>query len=255
MMPEVSIISHFYNHPDKVLEQIAWWESLPAEFLSRVEFILIDDCSEQSPVIPATGLDLKVFRITTNIAWNQAGARNLATFHARGAWGLYFDLDQHFHDEPMGIVLDKIRFMDENTLYHFRSDNESIKDPATRIPFHPNTYLVNIGRFKTHGMYDEDFSGKYGYEDIYMARHWEWSGGKRQLLADYNFFTNLKFATARLDRDVSHNRRLGQDKLLDGVRNSAGMLRFAWEPVAITRPGRTDRIAPNDGSDHPFLSV
>jgi hypothetical protein len=254
-MPEVSIISHFYNHPDKVLEQIAWWESLPVEILSHVEFILVDDCSEQSPVIPATGLDLRVFRITTNIAWNQPGARNLATFHARGAWGLYFDLDQRFHGEPMSIVLNQIRFMDDMTLYHFRSDNEAIKDPGTRIPFHPNTYLVNIGSFKTHGMYDEDFSGSYGYDDIYMAEHWERGGGRRQLLADFNFFTNLKFDTARLDRDASHNRRLGQQKLLDGARNSAGMLRFAWEPVAITRAARTDRIAPNDTVDRRILSV
>jgi hypothetical protein len=71
MIPDISIITHYYNHPENVLEQIAYWESLPAHFLSRVEFILVDDGSEHSPLILRTGFDLKVFRITTSRAWNQ----------------------------------------------------------------------------------------------------------------------------------------------------------------------------------------
>lgn len=88
-VPSLSIITHFYNQPELVLRQIAHWETMPAEVLDQVEFIIVDDCSEQVPIYPATRLDLKAFRISTPITWNQGGARNLATIHARASWALY----------------------------------------------------------------------------------------------------------------------------------------------------------------------
>ncbi len=194
MVPDISIITHYHNHPQKVLEQIAYWESLPPSFLSRVEFILVDDCSEKSPAIPSTILDLRVFRIATRIAWNQTGARNLGAFTSRGKWGLFFDLDQRFCPKPIENTLNHLEHLDNMTMYHFRAESYAYRphESGPIIPRHPNTFIVNMEQFKLHGMYDEDFAGHPGYGDIYMTTHWEHEGGKSLLLSDFTSSSALR---------------------------------------------------------------
>ena len=232
-MPKLSIISHYYNHPEMVEQQIAYWESLPDSFLSQVEFVLVDDCSEQTPVIPVTKLDLKLFRVITDVPWNQAGARNLGAFNATGEWALYFDMDQKFYVEPMLSVLANLDRLDKKTLYYFHIKELIDVTSNTPLQYAPCTFLVNLAMFKQYGMYDEDFAGHYGYEDLYMPQVWERHGGKRVLFNDAIFFEDMGFGTTNLDRDLSHNKALGIHKMATGVKNSTGILRFEWEKVDI----------------------
>lgn len=234
-MPKLSIVSHYYNHPEMVEAQIAYWESLPDSFLSQVEFVLVDDCSEQTPVISATKLNLKVFRVITDVPWNQAGARNLGAFNATGEWALYFDIDQKFYVEPMLNVLANLDRIDSMSMCYFRI--KELIDITVNKPLsnHPNTFMVNLAKFKQFGMYDEDFAGYYGYEDLYMPLVWERHGGKRVLLNDADFFEDMGFGTSNLDRDLSRNLALAQQKMLAGTKNSPGILRFEWEAVEVMR--------------------
>lgn len=234
-MPKLSIISHYYNHPQMVQNQITYWESLPESFLSQVEFVLVDDCSEQTPVISITKLDLKVFRVITDVPWNQAGARNLGAFNATGEWAMYFDIDQKFYAEPMASVLANLDRLDRRNMYYFRI--KELIDITVNKPleFHPNTFLVNLAMFKQRGMYDEDFAGHYGYEDLYMPQVWEKHGGKRVLFNDAVFFEDMGFGTPNLSRDLSRNSALAQQKMLAGTKNSPGILRFEWAPIDIPR--------------------
>lgn len=234
-MPKLSIISHYYNHPQCVQDQISYWETLPDFFLSQVEFILVDDCSEQTPVIPVTKLDLKVFRVITDVPWNQAGARNLGAFHATGEWALYFDIDQEFYVEPMANVLISLDTLDPMRMYYFRIKDLTDSTANEPMTHHPNTYLVNLANFKKYGMYDEDFAGHYGYEDLYMPLVWEKHGGKRILLNEPVYFEQLPFGTANLNRDLSRNLALAQEKMAAGCKNSPRILRFEWEPVDISQ--------------------
>ncbi|WP_342618984.1 glycosyltransferase family A protein [Rhodoferax sp. GW822-FHT02A01] len=232
-MKKLSIISHFYNHPDMVLRQIRYWETLPESFLSQVEFILVDDCSEERPEFFATNIDLKVFRITTDIPWNQAGARNLGIFNASGEWALYFDIDQHFYAEPMHMVLNQLHILNKNTLYYFKIKELVDTTNNTTLTSHPSTFLVDVATFKRQGMYDEDFAGHYGYEDLYMPRVWERNGGVRTLFSTPDFFEDTNFGTSSLSRDLSRNAALGLEKIRNGTRNSVGILRFEWEQVPV----------------------
>jgi hypothetical protein len=139
----------------------------------------------------------------------------------------------------MEILLDNIEHLDDMTLYHLRSDNDGFRnfEDEPILPYHPNIFIVNVDQFKMHGMYDEDFAGHYGYEEIYMTRHWEHEGGKRLLFADYTYFNNLGFSSVGLDRDSSHNKMLGENKVLDGTKNSVGILRFEWKrQTVISKP-------------------
>lgn len=233
-MPKLSFISHYYNHPQMVQDQIAYWESLPDSLLSQVEFILVDDCSEDTPVLPPTKLDLRMYRVTTDLPWNQAGARNLGAFNARGEWALFFDIDQRFYPGPMEMIVNNLERLDTMTMYYLRI--KELIDITVNKPldFHPNTFLVNLPKFRLHAMYDEDFVGHYGYEDLYMPQVWEKRGGVRTLLGETNFVEDLGFGTSNLNRDLSRNLALAHQKLADGCKRPQGILRFEWEQLDIS---------------------
>lgn len=234
MQPKLSIISHYYNHPEMVQNQIAYWETLPDSFLSQVEFILVDDCSEKTPVIRPTKLNLKVYRVITDLPWNQAGARNLGAFNASGEWALYFDIDQRFYADPMAAVIANLDQLDKLGLYYLKI--KELIDITVNKPLdcHPNSFLVNLAKFKQHAMYDEDFVGHYGYEDLYMPQVWEKQGGKRALFNNAIFFEDLAFGTINLNRDLSRNLALAQKKMAEGSKRPIGILRFEWEQIDIS---------------------
>lgn len=233
-MPTLSIISHYYNHPQMVQDQIAYWESLPDALLAQLEFILVDDCSETTPVVKPTRLNLKVFRVISDLPWNQAGARNLGCFNATGQWALYFDIDQKFYAGPIATLVASLASLDPMTMYYLRI--KELIDITVNQPllYHPNSFLVNLAMFKQHGMYDEDFVGHYGYEDLYMPQVWERNGGKRVLLSDPVYFEDMGFGTTNLNRDLTRNLALAQQKMAAGTRNSTGILRFEWEQLDIS---------------------
>ena len=85
------------------------------------------------------------------------------------------------------------------------------------------------------GMYDEDFAGYYGYEDLYMPLVWARHGGKRVLFNDPVFFEDMGFGTTSLNRDLSRNLALAQQKMAAGTKNSPGILRFEWEQIDISQ--------------------
>ena len=234
MSPKLSIISHYYNHPEMVQSQIAYWETLPDYFLSQVEFILVDDCSEKTPVIHPTNLRLKVYRVITDLPWNQAGARNLGAFNASGEWALYFDIDQRFYADPMAAVVANLDRLDKMGL-HYLKIKELIDITVNKsLACHPNSFLVNLAMFKQHAMYDEDFVGHYGYEDLYMPQVWEKQGGKRIVFNDMIFFEDMNFGTTNLNRDLSRNLALARQKMADGCKRPVGILRFEWEQIDIS---------------------
>ena len=234
-MVKLSFISHYYNHPRMVESMISYWEQFPDDFLSQVEFVLVDDCSEESPRLPiSTKLNLKVFRIITELNWNQAGARNLATFNATGEWALYFDIDQKFYIDPMMAILRNLDRLQPMNLYYFQIKELVDITNNTKLQFAPCTFLVNLAKFKQHGMYDEDFVGHYGYEDLYMPKVWENNGGNRILFSDTIYFEDMGFGTTNLNRDLSHNLALAQEKLSNGTKNSPGILRFDWQKIDLS---------------------
>jgi glycosyltransferase involved in cell wall biosynthesis len=234
-MSKLSMITHFYNHPQMVQDQIAYWETLPAELLAQLEFIVVDDCSEETPVLPATKLDLRVFRVTSDLPWNQAGARNLGAFNARGPWAMFFDIDQRFYPEPLQMLVHNLERLDPMGLYYLKIKELIDITVNKSLDFHPNTFLVNLPMFKQHAMYDEDFVGHYGYEDLYMPQVWERRGGKRVLLNDTVFVEDLGFGTGNLNRDLSRNLALAQQKIADGCKRPQGILRFEWEELSVPK--------------------
>jgi glycosyltransferase involved in cell wall biosynthesis len=234
-MPKLSIISHFYNHPEKVERQLAYWNSWDPALLAQLEFIVVDDCSEDRPAIDAPNIDLKAFRVITDVPWNQGGSRNLGAYNASGEWAMFFDIDQQCNPGPLAAIVARLGTLDPMTMYHFKIKeliDVTVNEP---LQYHPNTFLVNLAKFKLHARYDEDFSGHYGYEDLYLQRVWEGHGGSRVLFNDAEFFEDTGFGTSNLNRDLSRNNALAHDKLRTGCKTAPGILRFEWEQLDLPR--------------------
>lgn len=228
-MPKLSIITHYYNHPEQVEEQLAHWQKIPSILQEQLEFIVVDDNSEFQPNIRRGSLNLRHFRVLTDIPWNQAGARNLGTFHATGEWALYFDIDQKWELESVGLLLKNLENLSKQTMFYLQIReliDITVNEPLSH---HPNTFLVHLPTFRVLGMYDEDFTGHYGYEDLYMPRVWESRGGKRSLINQPVFFDDMPFGTSNFDRDLTRNKQLMISKMNAGCKNSPGILRFDWE--------------------------
>jgi hypothetical protein len=216
-----------------VLDQIAYWEGMNPDFLSQVEFILIDDCSEQVAELPATTLNLRVFRILTNIPWNQSGSRNLGMFLAKAEWALFTDIDQKLHDEPMSKVLTVLNRLNRKRMFHFKIKELINILTQQKLLYAPSTFLVHLPTFKIEGRWDEDFAGHYGYEDLYAHKVWQNHGSDRSLFDDAIYFEDMGFGTSNLNRDNTRNDLLSQEKMQAGIKNSPNILRFEWEQVAI----------------------
>jgi glycosyltransferase involved in cell wall biosynthesis len=241
-MPQLSVISHFYNNHDKVVEQVERWRRIDPKALRQIEFILVDDCSDDLPNIKKHGLNLRLLRVDTDIPWNQAGARNLGALNACGKWGLFFDIDQVLDITATGALVEALDQLDDNTLYYMKLKEALFNSiDNEKCDFHLNTFLVCLDKFRTLGMYDEDFAGHYGYEDVFLPFFWDSNGGKRTLLANPCFFEKEQdFATTDLDRDLDHNliilnRKVETLKQLpqDRTAKPRQFLRFDWHEAEL----------------------
>lgn len=234
-MPNLTIISHFYNQHEWVDRQIQHWERINPQLHSFFEFILVDDYSDTEYKLPQTGLNVRLFRITDDIPWNQAGARNLATYHATGEAALFIDIDQLIYTEFLERLCLSAPTLERDTMHFFRikelvniQNNQSLSN-------HPNSFVVNLKDFKRIGRYDEDFVGHYGFEDVFLHRVWERAGGKVKLINEI-VSEQLPFGSSGLDRDIQRNQLLIHKKVFElGCENSPSILRFRWKEITERR--------------------
>lgn len=236
---KISIISHFYNHHQEVRNQIAHWESFIQSRTDEIEFILIDDFSDEVFQPSSSKLKIRNIRIDSDIPWNQAGCRNLGAYLARGEWLLIFDIDQFLNPIALQTILENINQLNSMTLHYLKCKPiYNSVDNATAI-YHPNSYLVNADTFRRLGMYDEDFCGHYGYEDLFLPMAWEHNGGARTLLSGIDFFdADLPFETSNLNRNLERNKLLSIQKMhvlqslkSDEIWRPEGILRFKWHEL------------------------
>lgn len=235
---QLTIISHYYNNHSFVIDQLEYWSRYRGLLRSAINFILVDDCSSDKfddELIAGyrEKLNLRLFRVTDDIAWNQGGARNLGIFCSVTEWIILIDIDQLLYESFLVDIVDGIQrgIFEPEVLYHFRiKELVNIQNNESLI-HHPNSYLVNRSKFLEFGMYDEDFVGGYGYEDVYLMKQWVYHGMRRSLI-DKVSSEDLPFGTKSLDRDLSRNLKLAMDKINSGeIVRSRGILRFNWKAV------------------------
>lgn len=233
-MKKITLISHFYGNTDSVNYQIQNWNNFKNEIKDITSFLLIDDCSPEKieEKDADTDLSLSIYRIKDDIKWNQAGARNLAALLTKTEWAIFFDIDQIINHEPFYNLLNNLQHLNRNVMYHLKSTGViDTNNNNNTLDFAPSTYLVNTHKFREIGMLDEDFSGNYGYEDIYLHETWKTNNGERLLINNESYFKDNNKHTSKLNRDLNINKELFEKKLKLGTPRPNNFIRFSWEEI------------------------
>ena len=228
---KLTLITHHYNGHQALQNLVDSIKKWPSSIKNQIQLVAVDDGSETETNLDATGINLKYYRITDDIPWNQAGARNLGCLMAQTEWVMFFDVDQIPNESGINNILTSLDDLSDETLYYFYVEDFVDSNLNTEMKVHPNTLLVNCQRFKETCMYDEDFSGHYGFEDIYLPYVWENQGGKRSLYGHFAFFKDQKFKTAKLDRNTEINHNLAKLKISQGSKKPVNLIRFNWKII------------------------
>ena len=226
MFKQLALLTHVYNAATAVARQVDSWRVLPEDILAQIEILIADDYSDIPLSIEKGHLPIRLFRITTDIPWNMAGAKNLLRTQATAPWLLFFDVDNHLPPEQMALLTHALDRLDPANLYMFqRSMEGGLVDP------HINTFLVHRSIVDSVGGFDEDFCGHYGYEDVYFHHLLMQRKIDKVLLNDICYIQAINAATLDLSRDMSRNGQLIQDKSVQGLGTSASQIRFEWHEI------------------------
>jgi hypothetical protein len=153
--------------------------------------IIVDDCSPE-PLQSLEGVD--VYRIDTDIPWNQPGARNLGFQESEG-WIVCADID---HLVTKRNIDDLLKLKKEKGTIYYLGREDTIGW---------NLYLIHKDDFEKIGGYDEDFCGHYGYDDTLfniMAQ----KNLKVKEIRHIKAKVFAKESSSKLERDFSFNQEL-----------------------------------------------
>ena len=163
-MNKITLVYSYFDNPNMLMRHQEEWSKY--ENKEQFEIIIVDDCSINTPAIEKlydTGIKTRLFRVKTQIPWNQDGARNLAMKHAEG-WCLLLDMDMLLPKEEAKILLTH----EFNRKQIYKNAMRNLKKNA--ISCHSNTYLVTSETYWHLGGYDEHFSGYYGSDYAFKKR-------------------------------------------------------------------------------------
>lgn len=200
-------------------------------------FVFVDDHSPVSVDIPVDiDLNWTLYRIDSDIEWNQGGARNLGATMAPSRNILLTDLDHTFPEnllERMCSHKSKLK-----NFYKFKRANPdgSKKHSACNILF------MSKGIFFEALGYDEEFCGHYGYEDVAFRRTLNRLGYSLKYLTRRSRIISTDLDREKsyhsLERNLKHNERLLAMKkpLIDSSdplsAHSRKYLNFEWHEVS-----------------------
>ncbi len=225
-MKKLAILIHVYNAQVVTQEQVDSWAELSHRDTESIEFLIADDCSSVPLQLRRYGLPLRQFRITTDIPWNMAGAKNLLHAKSTADWLLFFDVDNRVAPSLLVRLAKFLDQLDQSTIYMF----PWILNGQEQEQPHINTFLIHRSTLDELGGFDEDFCGHYGYEDVlfqYLARR---RGMKYVLLSDMPFIAHIG-PTEGLNRDLSRNQEICAMKANDPGYRVGSKIRFNWVEI------------------------
>ncbi|WP_353613185.1 glycosyltransferase family A protein [Mangrovibacter phragmitis] len=203
---KLSYITHFYcnqNSIDSVVSLLREYEKFPADIIDAIEFVIVDDGSPLEYQIPTLNLNYRWLKITTDIQWNQGGARNLAVTYAKSDKILMTDLDHACPAETLRYLIKTSN--PGRKFYKLRR-----KDVHGKIyNGHSNIFFMSRARFLRFYGYDEEYCGHYGAEDYRFVKFQKYHGSKQSYLPSsvwcYSRELDREGAYHSLKRDLSFN--------------------------------------------------
>mmetsp|Transcript_38847 Transcript_38847/g.93913 ORF Transcript_38847/g.93913 Transcript_38847/m.93913 type:complete len:388 (+) Transcript_38847:94-1257(+) len=169
----------YYNNHKHLAQQVHSWKNFSQAALDQIQFVIVDDGSTlghtAADLFAANrnyikGLDILVYKIDQDLAWNIGGARNLGFYMSNTEWIFMNDADIEVKTDTMDFVtrlLDYKPQQQENGtttglepvyLYFKRWREAGFKN-------HPAVMLIKRKHYWMLGGCDEDFVGHYGQTD------------------------------------------------------------------------------------------
>lgn len=183
-MNHVSLVMPYYSNQTMLAKQFEIFNSYPEHLKPFLEVVLVDDASPMGEraeeVIKQQGLSLpniqlRLYRVLTDLRWNQHGARNIGAKEAKMQWLLLTDIDHIITPELMTALIEGQ--WEEKAFYMFDRIHWHDKSPK---PAHPNTFFMTKKYFWKAGGYDETFCGHYG-TDGHFYRQCQEVGRQRHI--------------------------------------------------------------------------
>ncbi|MGA2544998.1 MAG: glycosyltransferase family A protein [Rectinemataceae bacterium] len=161
---QLTFVYSYYNQPEMSRHIERRINSYDEAIRSDIEVIVVDDGSKSAP-LALLSLDCasRFFRIRDDIGFNNGGAKNVGITHAAGLWCVLMDLDHWFDIENISALYRLSRREDGSRWFQF----SRLRDGIAR-GVNPNLKMAMRDNLASN-LYDEDFSGNYGYEDIYQS--------------------------------------------------------------------------------------
>ena len=228
--PLLSIIYSYYNQPEMLVKIVEIINTYSKEIREEIEVIIVDDGSMIKPLEkPLFKCLYRCFRIMEDIGFNNGGSKNIGILNAEGSWCMIMDLDHWFSEKNIDKLLKKIRRTHKERWYMFyrlRNGYETIKH-------NPNLKLIRSEIIKNN-LYDEDFSGYYGYEDKYQLHLLTDKYGKpkilKRILIDVS--TDQSASTiSQTNRNLDRNKELLRKKIENEIPYSREFFRTPYEEL------------------------
>lgn len=235
---EITFVMAVYGQP-LMLEK--WWGTLrdyDGATAARIRLVIVDDHGDPPADIPEDIRGMfraRLYRVSTNIPWNQMGARNLGVIQAETDWVLMLDPDMVVEPHIAKRLLQWPKRLSRGQVVKLalKYTNDVLDNSS------PNIYLLHKADFAKAGGYDEDYAGHKGWSDVQFLH--TLTGLKfrfvkaKDLWVRYHRPGDVADATVKtLDRSVQHNRRMHINKM--------GQAKQGWAKWAAANWSKTIRF-------------
>jgi len=172
-LPQWRMIIPYYDNPHMLERQRRNFDRYCGALRESLRIIVVDDCSPTpaEPILRGCTADLRVYRVTEDIPWNNHQCRNIGAREACGpgqdSWLFFTDMDVMLTPEAAYTMMARSL----SPAKHYTVSRTFAPDFSHRKT-HINTFLVRYGAFWVVNGYDVDLtpagSGGYGGDHQFL---------------------------------------------------------------------------------------